>query len=132
MRFPGECNRCGECCRVILTGIPKSQFAVSGSETNAESAAFIMKHWRRISRQEAVRRVPSFDTAGELYVYECDALDRETNRCSVYEDRPPVCSGWPHYHAKRRTTLNVGQCPSCVFNGRTAIPNKPRRATCPT
>ncbi len=44
-------------------------------------AQFILEHWHDIGTGDAM----------------CDAFDPETRRCTVYDERPPVCSGYPFY-----------------------------------
>jgi len=94
-----KCNRCGECCRVIYLQETKKAIRAIKNETSKE---FILKHWHRISRKEACRRHPMIRGKDwrNVYFYTCDAWDKKTRRCKVYELRPEVCRGFPFYGRK--------------------------------
>lgn len=48
-------------------------------------ARFILAHWHRLPEGEAT----------------CDRYDPVTRRCTVYEDRPPICRDYPWYSSGR-------------------------------
>lgn len=59
---------------------------------------FILKNWTQISKRRA-KKINPFLFRGvhiaEAY-YTCSKLGPDG--CTVYEDRPPVCRGYPHYN----------------------------------
>jgi Fe-S-cluster containining protein len=87
---PTGCAMCGACCNPVRLPRPKHlQF-----QGDDESLTFSMKHWRELPMN------------GEPYVrYRCDMYDSETRECKAHEDRPPVCSGFPWYGKKVRTSM---------------------------
>lgn len=89
-----ECNRCGDCCRVICVNLTKRRMR----EGTVEDAMFVLKHWHRISRAEARLRNPGvLPHPPDHYYYECDAFDAEQNLCTAQDDKPMVCKGFPWY-----------------------------------
>lgn len=46
--------------------------------------------------------------------YECVNFDRETRRCTKYEDRPPVCRDYPYY-GQRQLAPNIALPHWCSF-----------------
>jgi len=93
-----QCNRCGECCRVIhIRYTKKALRKIGGSD-----AEFILKYWHRISRKEAYKRRPILKTRdwSGFYFYTCDAWDEKTHLCKMYESRPEVCRDFPFYGEK--------------------------------
>jgi Fe-S-cluster containining protein len=57
-----------------------AQYAVDGDRRL--NADFLTEHWHRIDG---------------LDNYSCDAFDPVHRRCTAYEERPPVCAGYPWY-----------------------------------
>ena len=48
--------------------------------------------------------------------YLCSNFDVDTRRCSAYDDRPPVCAGYPHYGKPPRADAVPALPPECSFN----------------
>lgn len=99
-----ECNRCGECCRVIHIGHTKKTLRTIKNP----DVKFILKHWCRISRKEAYKRQPTLKARdwNGFYFYACDAWDEKTHLCKMYESRPEVCRGFPFYGEKSSEAKN--------------------------
>ena len=81
-----ECARCGQCCGLIGWNLEHGQRSWQEIETLAlrghPDAMFMVAHWHYCW--------------GTGY-YWCDSLDFDTHLCTVYEQRPKVCSGYPYY-----------------------------------
>lgn len=107
METRGTCNMCGKCCEAIH--IPHSMEKVKriASIGYSADAKFIAENWIPISREEAFTINPYLaakakeEHAGQLlnegHYYTCTKLDKETKLCTVHEERPPICSGYPWY-----------------------------------
>lgn len=95
-----ECNGCGGCCDTI--------YARSTEELRAREAPpladieFMEEHWHPIG------------TMLTTIVYRCDVYDPETRRCTDYENRPPVCRGYPGF-GKELTPDQLWHYPQCEF-----------------
>jgi Fe-S-cluster containining protein len=84
------------------------------------NADFMTEHWTVISGS------PDPQVSGYRAV-RCDVFDPATRLCGAYEQRPPVCSGYPHYGSP--LTLEEGSAGTrlptvCTFNAeiRTMLP----------
>lgn len=79
------------------------------------SAPFAQQHWHEI---------PDYsDLAPEqVCAVRCDVFDPDTRTCTAYEDRPPICSGFPWYGAEPDRERLLDPC--CTFNAdvRTMLP----------
>jgi Fe-S-cluster containining protein len=87
-----DCSRCGDCCDVIPLQFTKKDVAAGKSQ----SREFIIKHWHRISREEAAKRIPTMGYKGTRF-YRCDKWDSATRLCTVQDEKPPVCRDFPWY-----------------------------------
>jgi Fe-S-cluster containining protein len=107
MTLAGACNGCGACCRVLT--LPQSPeelrdmaalVRVLGIPSDYPFAA---EHWRPLARDEAMRLNPFYASrlAPGAHLYSCDALGPD-GRCTVYEERPLVCRGYPWYDGPPR------------------------------
>lgn len=98
-----HCHNCSKCCEVIaIAGVSHEAFA-----EKVRSGAVSPIHgemMRPISRKEALKRNPlvvkgreelARETQQESYYYTCTKL--KDNKCSIYQDRPIMCSGYPFY-----------------------------------
>jgi Fe-S-cluster containining protein len=54
------------------------------------SAPFAREHWHEIPDHPDL-------APGLVCAVRCDAFDQDTRTCTAYEDRPPICSGFPWY-----------------------------------
>ncbi len=59
---------------------------------------FAAEHWHPLSRDEALRRNPFYVSRlpPDVHLYACDKV-ADDGRCTVYEERPLVCRGYPWY-----------------------------------
>lgn len=113
---PGECNCCGKCCRALSIDYSKQELQrqleydlellqrrpdhrhreqILQFEHDVE---FIVKYWRRISREQALDVNPELAGRGtdERFFFRCDCLS-DDGKCTVHLDRPQVCRGYPWY-----------------------------------
>ena len=90
-----SCSKCGDCCRAIA--LKYSKLELREGEQAIDGASFVLEHWHRISRKEAVKRLANVDTLNNRYYYECDQFDSEHNLCMTHDKRPSVCRDFPWY-----------------------------------
>lgn len=100
-----HCKNCSKCCEVIaLDNVSHERFAEMVKTGKVDAIHGEMM--RPISREEAIKRNPYVVTGrdrmremhnaeGETSYYTCTKL--VDNRCSIYENRPYMCSGYPFY-----------------------------------
>lgn len=104
------CIKCGHCCDPVGfnldEGLPQlylrwlayygdDTFELDGSQWEKDPA-FIIKHWSKTN---------------DGYT-QCDKFDKATRTCTAYDERPPVCQGYPWYG---RAPDGVHIPPDCSF-----------------
>lgn len=103
---------CGACCDPVILAFP-----LEGLQAHdTPSGRFAAKHWRLRDTQP--------DDEYQHHIT-CDQFDPDTRACLAYENRPPICSGFPWYGrepaAEARNLPNV-----CAFHddvpGRRVLP----------
>ncbi len=112
----GSCNLCGACCRVLTLEQSPEEIQATAALTSVlgipSDSTFAAKHWRPLSRAEAMERNP-FYTAKlpeSAHLYTCDQLG-DDGRCMAHESRPLVCRGYPWYDQDPRAMhLADAQC----------------------
>ena len=64
---------------------------------------FAAEHWRPLTREEATALNPFYTSRlpADAHLYTCDRLGAD-GRCTVYEERPLVCRGYPWYDGPPR------------------------------
>ena len=78
----GSCNACGRCCQKIYV---KHEAVI---QTEAE--------FERLKKMHAFYtylKIVGKDETG--LVFECQNLDKETNRCKIHKKRPGICRRYP-------------------------------------
>lgn len=90
-------KQCTQCCRAITLSYRRSGLLKS----TVPDAIFILANWKSISRRRAKKKNPYMvgqieKHPGKPVTYWHCARVTETG-CSVYDDRPYVCSGYPLY-----------------------------------
>lgn len=89
------------------------------ADMDGPSAPFARQHWRDVTDEYEL--TPEL-AASIKCVARCDAFDPVTRACTAYEDRPPICSGYPWYGKapNRSKLLN----PACSYHAdvRTMLP----------
>lgn len=93
----GKCGMCGKCCEAIHIPVsPEDLTKYEGGDFK-----FVRENWIPITHEEAYEINPFLALSKELhegrYFYTCTKLDKETGLCTVHENRPKVCSGYPWY-----------------------------------
>ena len=81
--LPESCEGCGACCYGLLVEVTQEDFAVHGVPRDKVTVA---SHPDDGEPTTVMRQV------GENK--RCIALDADTNRCTIYENRPGVCRGF--------------------------------------
>jgi hypothetical protein len=115
MEAPLACRLCGDCCDPILLRSTKRQIRVDRS---LEGDEFILRHWRRISKEDAFRKRPILRAShyrGRCY-YVCDRFDVITRRCIAHGARPPICRAFPSNLRIEGRPLRLRSYPSCGYN----------------
>lgn len=104
---------CGQCCDPVAYPASLNElrklWRPSLDDVGRANVDWILNHFTPISRREGLARTPEL-TSGITEViirgvpdtvithfYECDAFDLETRSCTAYDDRPPMCTGFPWY-----------------------------------
>lgn len=100
------CKQCGKCCMAICLNYPMEHVSNKVNELTKEGILntdchFILENWVEISEEEASKRNPEIDLSTKCYWYKCTKLDEKTNKCTVHDNRPHVCSGFPNYRSKK-------------------------------
>jgi Fe-S-cluster containining protein len=109
------CTRCGACCDPVVLRATKSE--IRGDRQFA-SDEFILRYWRRVSKEEAFRRRPilrRFHAPGRYY-YDCVWFDRETRLCTARAFRPPICRAFPESLRCEGRPLRLRSYPECGYN----------------
>lgn len=89
LRF--ECTQCGRCCG----GSPGYVWVTDGE---VEALAGRLGLAEAEFRRRYTRRVAGLGTSlTETDDFDCAFLDRDTERCTVYEDRPRQCRTYPFW-----------------------------------
>jgi hypothetical protein len=78
----GSCNACGRCCRQIYV---KHKHVIQ-TEEEFEKLRFMHPFYSYL-------KVVDKDETG--LVFECENLDRETNKCRIHKKRPGICRRYP-------------------------------------
>ena len=74
---------CGACCDPVLLSFPLESM-------DGPSAPFARKHWTVIEDHPCLPE-------GIAVAVRCDGFNPTTRACTAYENRPPICSGFPWY-----------------------------------
>lgn len=101
------CEKCGRCCALSLLKYPMYTIEDTVKDVRTtkdagsilvKNAEFIIKNWVQITDEEELRaRGLSENDVRFGYFYSCKLLGKD-NHCTVYEDRPLVCSIHPDLH----------------------------------
>ena len=97
-----ECAGCGACCRTIAVEQSPDEMRRMAALTRVigfpSDHQFTAEHWQPLTRDEAMARNPLYVTrvGPDLHWYACDRLGSD-GLCTVYEERPLVCRGYPWY-----------------------------------
>lgn len=119
----GACLKCGRCCSLITLPWKKSWLMYwverkskwvrefNGPKETAleqwESLVFILKHWRRVGREEAARR--GVRVPPGKFSYACSLL-REDGTCPVHDESPAVCRDFPVYQNGKSLSYVPASC----------------------
>ena len=79
----GECKGCGRCCRQIYV---KHMGGVVCDEKEFENLKYQHRFYTYL-------KVVGKDDIG--LIFECQNLDRETNKCKIHKTRPGICRRYP-------------------------------------
>lgn len=128
-----SCNGCGRCCDPVPLPFTQDEIRgalpaeISGGKADRD---FMLNVLRPISRREGLAR-SWFRSGGKTmltstdprdsrvnlvttFFYECPFFDTETRSCTNYDNRPPMCSGYPWYD--NAPDPQVALPPECAYN----------------
>lgn len=103
----------------------KTQYLMSNPVTESREYEWVMNDLTRIPTREGMAVHPQYRGVdlcaadGELAApvfYSCRHYDPVENRCTDYDNRPEVCSGFPFYDHPRFMREAALLPPSCSFN----------------
>ena len=116
MELRGSCNGCGACCKVLVLEQSPEEVRQMAALTRVlgipSDHIFAAEHWRPLTRAEATALNPFYTSRlpADAQLYTCDRLGAD-GRCTVYEERPLVCRGYPWYgQAPREMPLADPEC----------------------
>lgn len=101
-----SCNMCGQCCRMIhLNERFHLLIQANGDHSEFDDISFCIENWEYIgesSNFDILSRITnrnknSIDDV--FYVYKCGHVT-DDNKCSIHNEKPIVCSGYPYYGDK--------------------------------
>ena len=91
------CNMCGRCCRMIHFN-DDIHYKIQSKSTysNIGGIEFIRKNMEYIGPSYKIPGAFKRRNGDSWHVYKCK-LVTEDNKCSVHENKPQLCSGYPYY-----------------------------------
>lgn len=102
-----ECNGCGCCCDPVVLSASQRDYAgqFPGLPGGPERANRDWVLLTPIPTRDGMRRARYLDSAIQplgnaqivLFFFECRHFDTENRVCTNYENRPPVCRGFPWF-----------------------------------
>lgn len=101
-----DCLDCGNCCRTSVTDFSKSDIKRVAKHLGMPPKSFIKKYL-----------IEDLDGTYVTITSPCPFLELSTNKCSIYEVRPTVCSSYPHTQRegfsrrKKAHKANLDMCP---------------------
>lgn len=102
-RMIKHCHNCSACCEVIaIDNITHEEFYEK--VRTGKVSAIHGEMMKPISREEAYKRNPmivagrqKFSNGTKRFTSYFTCTKLKDNKCSIYEDRPYMCSGYPFY-----------------------------------
>jgi Fe-S-cluster containining protein len=124
-----KCKMCGMCCRAIRLPVDWEYFIDrypepitedrEGCVTKYTDLEFIRTFWQPISKEKALEINPhlkTWPTFEDGFYYKCTKFDEKTNKCTVNEDKPRVCYGFPFYdHTPTQNDVKYLYSEDCGF-----------------
>jgi Fe-S-cluster containining protein len=101
-----DCTTCANCCRQVRPSFSEEEVSRLAQRLGIERQRFIEKY---LERTEAGNKNP-----WQTRMKPCPFLNG--NRCSIYEDRPADCSGYPYLYEPEfvfRTLAMIGRTFTC-------------------
>lgn len=118
-----DCTTCANCCRALETEVNAGDIERSAARLKVTVEEFRERH---VTESDGIDG-PYMRLASKPCVFL-----GEDNLCTVTEDRPDVCRGYPYLYADdflRRTIGTIGRTAECpiVFNVRQSLKQQIRR-----
>ena len=107
-----ECTECGVCCSGSpgFVWIDAAEIAAMAEHLSMSIAEFESAYVRTVDGQKSLTERPDYD---------CVLLDRDTRRCTVYDDRPTQCRTWPFWDSTlQRKSDWKATCRECPGAGK--------------
>lgn len=109
-----KCKMCGQCCRMIHLQRRDTEWIQK--DNISEDAIFIKNNWKyKGTSKEVGGFVRKNDISDIFYdVYECKLIT-DYNKCSIHENKPRICSGYPWYEKGKTFDSMLWPYPGCGF-----------------
>jgi len=101
-----DCTTCANCCREVRPTFSEEEVSRLARRLGIEPQQFVEKYLEPGERGD--------ENPWQTRTTPCPFL--KENRCSVYEDRPADCSGYPYFYAPdfvSRTMSMIGRTSTC-------------------
>lgn len=134
-KLTGSCHMCGMCCKAIVLPVSYDELKerssvqdyINGSKCEGienNDVLFVWLNWKPISKEEAFKINPHLRLWEERFIerncleklnfWTCTKHDPVTNKCTVHEHRPKVCSDFPWY-GRSVVTTEPFYSPECGY-----------------
>ena len=92
------CDKCGECCRCIISAYSEKELAQIDNE-EAKLFLTLFKKYDSVSildkkKKKYIEAISSFMNKEIKEIWYCPHIDQQ-NKCTIYEDRPSFCRTYP-------------------------------------
>lgn len=118
-KLSGSCNQCGMCCKAIVLPISYDElkerdavkYYINGArqeDIENNDVLFVWLNWKPLTKEEAFGVNPYLkkidnnaddprDVEWHPSFWTCTKHDPITNKCTVHDNQPDVCSKFPWY-----------------------------------
>lgn len=114
------CAQCGNCCRIISTGLNMDGLKniLNNCDLNEDqiySVNYILANWIEIINPIDIWRIFPDKSIDYIYnnYYICKNFNRFSNKCMDYKNRPWICREYPFY-GRDNPVNSIYE--KCVFN----------------
>ena len=98
------CKMCGQCCRMLH--FPDDVHYNIQGKSNSEIYNFLKENMEYLGPSYKIPGAFKRRNGDSWHVYRCK-LVTDDNKCSIHENKPMMCSGYPWYDAGK----GYGSCP---------------------
>lgn len=136
MNAPACPNGCAACCDPVQLPFTKRQLmSIASAQGDRTTIKWVTEALTPMPLREAKAKAPHLFTGRPMadangkpvdvpLFYRCANLDHETRRCTVYDDRPQWCSGYPRYD-EPVTPPHAALPETCAYRAEQGLPVRP-------